>query len=104
MPSVIHLNSRLKDQKNKIFFEVLLTPSTMKKMFAFYMLSNLLMMLATLASGQDIPSITAFAPSSGYVGTTVTVTGINFGASAESNIVYFGATKGTVISATATQL
>ena len=50
------------------------------------------------------PSITSFTPTSGPIGTTVTITGTNFDATPANNIVYFGATRATVTSATATQL
>jgi len=51
-----------------------------------------------------IPSITSFTPTSGPIGTTVTITGSNFSTTPANNIVYFGATKATVTSATSTQL
>lgn len=51
-----------------------------------------------------IPTITSFAPASGTVGTTVTLTGTNYNTTASLNTVYFGATKATVLSATANQL
>jgi hypothetical protein len=50
------------------------------------------------------PTITSFTPASGPVGTSVTLTGSNFNTTADSNIVYFGATRATVTAATATQL
>jgi hypothetical protein len=50
------------------------------------------------------PVITSFTPASGPVGTTVTITGNNFDNSPSQNIVYFGATKATVLSASATSL
>ena len=43
----------------------------------------------------QVPTVTSFSPSSGPVGTVVTITGINFSATAASNTVYFGATKAT---------
>ena len=52
----------------------------------------------------QVPTVTSFSPSSGSVGTVVTITGINFSATAASNTVYFGATKATVTTAIATQL
>jgi FG-GAP-like repeat/IPT/TIG domain/FG-GAP repeat len=42
------------------------------------------------------PQISQFSPVSGPVGTTVTITGAGFGATAASNIVFFGATRATV--------
>ena len=52
----------------------------------------------------QIPTITSFTPSSGPIGTTVTITGTNFSTIASNNIVWFGATKAPVSAATATQL
>ncbi|MFM7852441.1 MAG: IPT/TIG domain-containing protein, partial [Flammeovirgaceae bacterium] len=52
----------------------------------------------------QVPTITSFTPTSGPIGTTVTITGTNFSTTATSNIVYFGATKATVTAATASQL
>lgn len=45
------------------------------------------------------PRIESFTPESGAAGSTVTITGANFGSTPESNIVYFGAVRATVISA-----
>ena len=50
------------------------------------------------------PTITSFAPASGPVGTTVTITGTNFHANPTNNIVYFGTVKATVSSGTANSL
>ncbi|QEC69220.1 T9SS type A sorting domain-containing protein [Panacibacter ginsenosidivorans] len=51
-----------------------------------------------------IPTITSFSPTSGPVGTTVTITGTNFTLNPDDNTVYFGATKATVTAATSTSL
>ncbi|MFH0989347.1 MAG: FG-GAP-like repeat-containing protein [bacterium] len=50
------------------------------------------------------PMITSFSPTSGSVGTSVTITGTNFSAIVSNNIVYFGAVKAAVTSATSTTL
>ena len=50
------------------------------------------------------PTITSFSPSSGAVGTQVTITGTNFGATAASNVVKFGTVTATVSTASATSL
>ncbi len=50
------------------------------------------------------PTITSFAPASGPVGTTVTITGTGFHANPTNNIVYFGTVKATVSSGTTTSL
>jgi len=50
------------------------------------------------------PVITAFSPEKGKAGTTVTLTGNHFNTTPAGNIVYFGATRATVLTASATQL
>ena len=50
------------------------------------------------------PTISSFAPESGPVGSSVTITGMGFNIIASQNIVFFGATKATVTAATATSL
>jgi phosphodiesterase/alkaline phosphatase D-like protein len=53
----------------------------------------------------DIPPIiTNFNPTSGLIGTTVTITGYNFNPVPANNIVWFGAVKGSATAASATQL
>ena len=71
----------------------------MKKLFYLFVLS-----LNTLALQAQKPTITNFSPTSGVVGTTVTITGTNFNATAAQNVVYFGATKATVTAASTTSL
>jgi len=61
--------------------------------------------LATLAGfSYGPPVITSFAPASGPVMTAVTIQGNNFANSAGGNIVFFGAVRAVVTSATPTQL
>lgn len=50
------------------------------------------------------PSITGFSPSSGAVGTSVTISGANFDPTPLNNTVKFNGTSATVLSATATSL
>lgn len=50
------------------------------------------------------PSITSFSPISGPIGTTVTLTGTNFNTTTTNNVVFFGAVRATVVTATPTQL
>jgi hypothetical protein len=59
-------------------------------------------LLATSLSAQ--PIVSSFSPSSGPAGTAVTISGANFNASADSNIVFFGGVKAVVTSATSTSL
>jgi hypothetical protein len=50
------------------------------------------------------PVITSITPRKSAPGTSVTITGTGFGATAGDNLVYFGGVKGTVESASATQV
>jgi hypothetical protein len=50
------------------------------------------------------PTITSFAPTSGPIGTTVTITGTSFSTTPANNIVFFGGVKATASSASATEL
>ena len=50
------------------------------------------------------PTITNLSPTSGAVGTAVTITGTNFSSTIVNNIVWFGGVKAIVTSATATSL
>ena len=52
----------------------------------------------------QVPTITSFSPTSGLVGTTVTITGTNFSSTAADNIVFFGATQANVTAASNTEL
>ncbi|MFT3909178.1 MAG: FG-GAP-like repeat-containing protein [Ferruginibacter sp.] len=60
----------------------------------------LLFSLKTIAQ----PKITSFTPVAGKVGSVVTITGTNFNTTAANNIVFFGAVKAQVLSATSTTL
>lgn len=53
---------------------------------------------------QAPPNITAFSPASGAPGSTVSITGTGFDATAANNIVYFTGVRATVTSASATSL
>ena len=50
------------------------------------------------------PTIVAFSPTSGTVGTSVTITGTNFDAAAANNTVRFNGAQAVVSSATSTQI
>jgi hypothetical protein len=65
-------------------------------------LSFLALLLVQVVFAQ--PIISSFSPASGAVGTSVTITGTGFNATAANNIVYFGPVKATVITATTTSL
>ncbi len=69
-----------------------------------YIFFTILMLAKTTLFAQDVPAITSFSPTSGPVGTTVTITGINFDATPANNTVFFGATQADVSAATTTTL
>ncbi|RYZ24030.1 MAG: hypothetical protein EOO16_02380 [Chitinophagaceae bacterium] len=50
------------------------------------------------------PVVASFSPASGTVGIPVTISGSNFNSGAAGNVVYFGAVRATVTSASATQI
>jgi len=50
------------------------------------------------------PAISSFSPLSGATGTTIAIDGINFDPTPANNVVYFGAAKASVLSASTTQL
>ncbi|MBI5474279.1 MAG: VCBS repeat-containing protein, partial [Ignavibacteriae bacterium] len=60
--------------------------------------------LAFATASSQTPTISSFAPTSGPIGTVVTITGTNFSTTQTDNVVYFGATKATVSAATTTSL
>lgn len=74
--------------------KAILTPSS----FLFF--SGLLFSLGVFSQ----PAITSFSPTSGPVGTTVIITGTNFSATPANNIVFFGAVRANVNSATTNSL
>ncbi|MBU1299984.1 MAG: VCBS repeat-containing protein, partial [Bacteroidetes bacterium] len=51
-----------------------------------------------------VPTVASFSPTFGPVETSVTITGTNFSPTPANNIVFFGAVRGTVSSATSTSL
>lgn len=62
------------------------------------------MLLLTNIAFCQVPLISSFAPTSGAIGTSVSITGSNFSTTTTNNIVFFGATRASVTAATATQL
>jgi FG-GAP-like repeat/IPT/TIG domain len=68
------------------------------------LLSLLFTVVVSVVAFAQVPTITSFSPTSGPVGTTVTITGTGFDATASNNAVYFGAIKGSVISASTTSI
>ena len=70
----------------------------MKKLYFFTMFT----LFALITNAQ--PTISSFSPSSGAIGTTVTINGTNFNATPANDIVYFGGVKAVVSAATTTSL
>ncbi len=84
-----------------------MTPLPRNSVSALADLRKSFFFIATLfiASGlYSQPIINSFSPTSGPVGTTVTITGSNFNTIASHNIVYFGATRAVVSSSTLTSV
>jgi hypothetical protein len=100
-------NSKIKKTLNspnkKINLSLFLIKKFMKQIISFSVCLALTFFFCSAALNAQ-PTITSFTPTSGSIGTTVTITGTNFSTTAANNIVYFGATKATVSSATATEL
>lgn len=63
-------------------------------------LALLLLLLLATKSLLAQPTVTSFSPASGEIGTVVTITGTNFSAIPEEDIVYFGGVKAQVTAAT----
>ncbi|MCA6363425.1 MAG: VCBS repeat-containing protein [Bacteroidetes bacterium] len=55
-------------------------------------------------TGSLTPTVSSIAPTSGPIGTTVTINGTNFSTTLTNNVVYFGAVRATVLTASSTQL
>lgn len=70
----------------------------MKKIFLIT--CNLLIGVMSFA----LPVITTFSPSSGPIGSSVTITGTGFNTTANQNVVFFGATQAVVTAASSTSL
>jgi len=64
----------------------------------------LLVLLTSFFNSIGQPIISSFSPASGVAGTAVTITGTGFNTTAANNIVFFGAVKATVSSASSTSL
>jgi hypothetical protein len=60
--------------------------------------------LAPSFTPSSAPVISGISPTSGFVGSSVTISGTNFSITVSSNIVYFGAVRATVTAASPTKL
>jgi len=67
-------------------------------------MTMMLLLLAAGTAAAQVPTITSMSPTSGPVGTSVTINGTNFSSIPSENIVWFGGVRGTVTAASATQL
>ena len=66
--------------------------------------SQISVTLATVTAPSTAPTITTFSPSSGIVGTSVTISGTNFSSTLSSNTVKFNGTTAALSSGNTTQL
>lgn len=64
----------------------------------------LLFLLLVTSAVYAQPTVTGFSPVSGAAGSVVTISGTNFSATPAANVVYFGAARATVSTATSTSL
>ena len=69
-----------------------------------YLFIFALVFLISLKAQAQQPIITSFSPTSGPIGTTLTLSGQNFNISSSQNVVYFGSTKATVSTASSNSL
>jgi len=76
-------------------------PKTTKTLYIFLLLFSFLFSIEHIVAQ---PIITSFTPTSDTVGATVSITGTGFNTTAANNIVFFGATRATVSTASATSL
>src|SRR5258706_11401245 len=70
----------------------------------WFLCAALLFLGNGMLRAQNVPAITSFTPAAGASGTTISIVGTNFDATAASNIVYFGAVRAVVLSASVTNL
>lgn len=70
-----------------------------KSIYALFLLLVLGAGLHQVMAQCNAPIINNFSPNTGFIGSTVTITGANFDANPANNKVYFGATKATVLTA-----
>jgi hypothetical protein len=83
----------------QIFEEINCMKRTFKVAFYFCLL-----VFASLKINAQAPTITSFTPVSGAVGDTITLIGTGFNSIPANNIVFFGATRATVLTASANSL
>jgi len=77
----------------------------MKKLYPlFLLLLTGTALLLSYTTNAQLPIVTTVSPLVGYPASSVTITGTNFNTTPANNIVYFGATRATVNTASATAL
>ena len=77
-------------------------PANLRLIFSIRII--FLLLVPSITASAQVPSIVSFAPASGSVGTAVTITGTNFSNVPAGNIVFFGAVKAAVTSASTTSI
>lgn len=68
------------------------------KKIAILLIMSIFVYSSIQAQTCNAPIINSFTPNTGFIGSTVTITGANFDANPANNQVYFGATKANIIS------
>jgi gliding motility-associated-like protein len=101
IPPLRQIKNSLADQKTNYFFRIRSCTFT-KKLFSLSLIA--LFSVAHVFAQSPPPVISSFSPSTGPVGTSVTITGTGFNAAAAGNVVFFGATMATVTAASTTSL
>jgi hypothetical protein len=76
----------------------------MKRQIPLWFTAFVFTLLSVGLAHAQVPTISSFSPTSGNIGTSVTITGTNFNATPTNNVVFFGATRATVTAATATSV
>ena len=72
--------------------------------FGSLLIYTLCTLLSSVLAMAQVPTISSFTPTSGPAGTLITITGTNMSATTAENVVYIGATRAIVQSATTSQL
>ena len=76
----------------------------MKKILLFLLVAILTCTTSFVQSQCNAPVVNSFSPNTGFIGSTVVITGANFDAIPANNQVFFGATQATVTAASFGQL
>jgi hypothetical protein len=76
----------------------------MKKLILLSMCLNIYFLGHAISNVSSVPVISSLIPSSGAIGSVLTINGVGFSSTASSNVVYLGAVKATITASTATNI